>query len=341
MCPRLLMTAPGRGSGRDTELKRISEKRGKPLSGGAREADECSARIGGMPRVCLWGCCHKWMTIRSCMQRNMNHNKDGALIMHEHTSQDAAFRRGRDRCRWPEQVGTEPASDKSRRVSDSLSTRLQKKQTHRQQRKKPAASLEQQPLLGLLLQLTMMRNINHNASSKASTQIHTSAPAPSSTPNSRSDSQICTASHISVVIFAALPLLRMRPKETFSCSWTSVCVCVCESGSFCFPSSPAWHTGPGSSISAGNVTAAATATNNFDIALQSCGANIAEHWALRVLRTGCARILWNQRNGGALTCMLRKRATGSMASGQLGHKTRLHNCESNARLKYTLPSFTH
>lgn len=105
----------------------------------------------------------------------MNHNKDEALIMHEHTSQDAAFRRGRDRCRRPEQVGTEPASDKSRRVSDSLSSRLQKKQTHRQRRKKPAASLKQQPLLGLLL-LTMMRNINHNASSKASTHIPTSAP---------------------------------------------------------------------------------------------------------------------------------------------------------------------
>lgn len=38
--------------------------------------------------------------------------------------------------------------------------------------------------------------------------------------------------------------------------------------------------------------------------------------------------------------MLRKRATGNTASGQLGHKTRLHVCESNAHLKYTFPSFT-
>lgn len=163
-----------------------------------------------------------------------------------------------------------------------------------------------------------------------------SAPPPTP-PNSRSDSQICTASHISVVIFVVLPLLRMRPKETFSCTWTFVCVCVWVR-KLLFPLLAPWHTGPGSSISAGNVTAAATTTNNFDIALQSCGANIAEHWALRVLRTGCARILWNQRNGGALTCMLRKRATGNTESGQLGHKTRLHKCDSNARLKYTLPS---
>lgn len=155
--------------------------------------------------------------------------------MHEHTTEDTACRQGRDRWRWPEQVATEPASDKSRRVSDSLSTRLQKKQ-NQQQGKKPAASLKQQPLLGLLL-LTMMRNINHNARSKASTQIHTSRQCASS----YASKQPVRLTNLHSVAYFSCHFCCFATfayaKETFSCTWTFVCVCVCECGSFCFPSS--------------------------------------------------------------------------------------------------------
>lgn len=69
----------------------------------------------------------------------------------------------------------------------------------------------------------------------------------------------------------------MRPKETHPP--VGVCLCAEAFVSLSSPSPLRCDTKPvlGSSISAGNVTAVATATNNFDIALQSCGANIAEH----------------------------------------------------------------
>lgn len=139
---------------------------------------------------------------------------------------------------WPVQVATELASDKSRRVRLFINTHAAKEEEEAEtgERKEEAGCCLLEADLAaaaVVLLLTMMRNINHNASSKASTQIPRSpshAPTPS---NSRSDSQICTASHISVVIFAVLPLLRMRAKETHPP--VGVCVCMCECGSFCLP----------------------------------------------------------------------------------------------------------
>lgn len=101
------------------------------------------------------------------------------------------------------------------------------------------------------------------------------------------DSQICTASHISVVIFAVLPVLRM-PEKKAPCA--SVCVPDTSAAAAPFaishsclslrysrlPLPPSTSLSVsvsvlGSGISAGNAAAAATATNNFDIALLSCG----------------------------------------------------------------------